>query len=191
MSYTPDGEGLDSLGIKNQVFAGCDIDKKALKIYAANHAPKVILPKDLNTYIEFSIQKTSESNIRFNNVRFAGKDLSAIEALMGGCDILVADPPCQGHSNLNNHSRRDDPRNNLYISVAAYASLLKPKHIAIENMQTVIHDNLVLQVDQNHYCRALVISSAKLRSMAQMLGLRKPVNGISYLPKIRASTYCL
>ena len=133
-------QGLNSLGIKSQVLAGCDIDKRALKIYAANHAPEVILAKDLNTYIEFSIRKTSETNIRFNAVRFAGKDLSAIEALMGGCDILVAGPPCQGHSNLNNHSRRDDPRNNLYISVAAYAALLKPKYIAIENVQTVVHD---------------------------------------------------
>ena len=92
------------------------------------------------TYIDFNVRKTSETNIRFNAVRFAGKDLSAIEALMGGCDILVAGPPCQGHSNLNNHSRRDDPRNNLYISVAAYAALLKPKYIAIENVQTVVHD---------------------------------------------------
>ena len=29
----------------------------------------------------------------------------------GRIDILLGGPPCQGHSNLNNHSRRDDPRN--------------------------------------------------------------------------------
>ena len=105
-----------------------------------NHSPQAILPKDLNTYIDFSIRRTSESGISFNTVDFAGDDLAAIEALMSGCDILIAGPPCQGHSNLNNHSRRDDPRNNLYLSVAAYAALLRPKYIAIENVQTVIHD---------------------------------------------------
>ena len=44
-------------GNKNQVLAGCDIDERALKIYAANHTPKVILPKDLNAFINFSIRK--------------------------------------------------------------------------------------------------------------------------------------
>ena len=70
---------------------------------------------------------------------------------MGGCDILVMGPPCQGHSNLNNHSRRNDPRNNLYLSVAAYAALLKPKYIAIENVQTVVHDKASVVSEQNHY----------------------------------------
>ena len=32
---------------------------------------------------------------------------------VGRLDVLLGGPPCQGHSNLNNHSRRDDPRNGI------------------------------------------------------------------------------
>lgn len=133
-------QGLQSLGIACDVIAACDIDKKALKIYEFNHKPQVSLSRDLNTYIDFSLWRKSEHSLGFTDVRFAGSDLKAIEVLLHGCDILIAGPPCQGHSNLNNHSRRSDPRNNLYISVAAYAAVLNPKMIAIENVQTVIHD---------------------------------------------------
>lgn len=133
-------QGLRSMGISSKVVAACDIDRKALDIYGLNHAPEIGLASDLNTYIDYSLRRKSEYDMTFSDVRFAGHDLKALEYLIGGCDILIAGPPCQGHSNLNNHSRRNDPRNNLYISVAAYAALLKPKLIAIENVQSVIHD---------------------------------------------------
>jgi len=133
-------EGLRSLGIDGQVLASCDIDKEALEIYKMNHHPIATLGQDLNAYIDFSLRRKSNEDISFADVKFSGTDLYAIEAMMDGCDILVAGPPCQGHSNLNNHSRRNDPRNNLYLSVAAYAALLNPEYIAIENVQTVIHD---------------------------------------------------
>lgn len=133
-------QGLGSIGIASKVIAACDIDKKALDIYEMNHTPNVGLASDLNTYIDYSLRRRSEYDIAFSDVQFAGHDLKALEHLIEGCDILIAGPPCQGHSNLNNHSRRNDPRNNLYISVAAYAALLEPMLIAIENVQTVIHD---------------------------------------------------
>ena len=34
---------------------------------------------------------------------------------IASCDILLAGAPCQGHSDLNNHTRRSDPRNALYL----------------------------------------------------------------------------
>jgi DNA (cytosine-5)-methyltransferase 1 len=133
-------EGFQTLGVSCEVIAACDIDQKALEIYKLNHNPQAVLAHDLNSYVDYSLRRKSENDIDFSNVKFAGNDLKAIEILLNGCDILLAGPPCQGHSNLNNHSRRSDPRNNLYISVAAYAALLNPKMIAIENVQTVVHD---------------------------------------------------
>ena len=62
-------------------------------------------------------------------------------------DILVGGPPCQGHSDLNNHSRREDPRNSLYFSMVRAAKVLRPRVIIIENVQTVIHSKE--QVVQN------------------------------------------
>lgn len=65
---------------------------------------------------------------------------SALARRVGRLDILVGGPPCQGHSNLNNHSRRDDPRNGLYLFMARAAEIFNPSAILIENVPTVTHD---------------------------------------------------
>lgn len=57
-----------------------------------------------------------------------------------GADLLVAGPPCQGHSALNNHTRHDDARNDLYLAVARVARLLKPRTVIIENVRGVSRD---------------------------------------------------
>lgn len=57
-------------------------------------------------------------------------------------DILLAGPPCQGHSDLNNSTRRKDPRNLLYLSVAEVARVLLPQVVLIENVPAIIHDKL-------------------------------------------------
>ena len=59
---------------------------------------------------------------------------------VGQLDILLGGPPCQGHSNLNNHSRRDDPRNGLYLRMARAAEILCPSVIISENVPTVTFD---------------------------------------------------
>ena len=51
-----------------------------------------------------------------------------------GIDFVTAGPPCQGHSNLNNHTRRQDPRNDLFICTVAVPVALSTKAILIENV---------------------------------------------------------
>lgn len=87
--------------------------------------------------------------------RYACADLSRLLApianrirpdereLLGGVkpgSLLLAGPPCQGHSALNNHTRHDDDRNDLYLSVARAARLIEPKAIVIENVRSVGSD---------------------------------------------------
>lgn len=55
-------------------------------------------------------------------------------------DILMAGPPCQGHSDLNNHTRRADPKNALYLRVARAAEVLRPRLVVIENVPPVQWD---------------------------------------------------
>lgn len=58
--------------------------------------------------------------------------------LVGGVvDTLVGGPPCQGNSNLNNHTRREDPRNALYARMARAAFVLRPRFVIIENVPSV------------------------------------------------------
>ena len=59
---------------------------------------------------------------------------------IGSCDILLGGPPCQGHSDLNNHTRRDDPKNGLYLAMARAAAVLYPAVVIIENVPPVQWD---------------------------------------------------
>jgi DNA (cytosine-5)-methyltransferase 1 len=54
--------------------------------------------------------------------------------------LLLAGPPCQGHSALNNHTRHDDPRNDLYLAVGRVARILKPAAVIVENVRGVGRD---------------------------------------------------
>lgn len=54
-----------------------------------------------------------------------------------GATLLLAGPPCQGHSALNNHTRHDDPRNDLYLAVARVARLLEPAAVVVENVRGI------------------------------------------------------
>jgi DNA (cytosine-5)-methyltransferase 1 len=55
-------------------------------------------------------------------------------------DVLLAGPPCQGHSDLNNRTRRNDPKNSLYLRVARSAEVLEPRVVVIENVPPVQWD---------------------------------------------------
>ncbi len=55
-------------------------------------------------------------------------------------DFLIGGPPCQGFSDLNNHTRRDDPRNTLIFRMVRFAELAQPDYIIIENVQGIRHD---------------------------------------------------
>lgn len=59
---------------------------------------------------------------------------------IGQVDLLVAGPPCQGHSDLNNSTRRNDPRNQLYLRVVRAAEVLEPDVVIIENVPAVLLD---------------------------------------------------
>jgi len=61
----------------------------------------------------------------------------ALSESVGSLDILMGGPPCQGHSDLNNHTRRADPKNQLYLLMARAAEVLRPQVVVIENVPTV------------------------------------------------------
>jgi len=56
-------------------------------------------------------------------------------------DVVLAGPPCQGHSRLNNHTRSKDPRNKLYLKVIRFVELCKPKFVIIENVLNIKKDS--------------------------------------------------
>jgi DNA (cytosine-5)-methyltransferase 1 len=60
---------------------------------------------------------------------------------VGRVDALAGGPPCQGHSDLNNHTRRRDPRNALYDRMARAVEVLAPAVALVENVPAVVKDS--------------------------------------------------
>lgn len=64
----------------------------------------------------------------------------SISEATGSVDFLIAGPPCQGHSDLNNHTRRNDKRNRLYMRAVRASIILKPAVVLLENVPAIRHD---------------------------------------------------
>ena len=125
------------LGIQPRSVAAVDHDPEAVGVYAANHYPDITSTDSVSVLVDYRVKGTGESA----TFRYEPELLEpAWTELIGQIDVLFAGPPCQGHSNLNNHSRRDDLRNELYLTVPAMAIALQAPVVVIENVPAVVHD---------------------------------------------------
>lgn len=108
-----------------------DNNHRALELYKKNFnvSDEVALSKDINELFP------GEIGGKIINIE---KDIQ--NKFVNNIDILIAGPPCQGHSNLNNHTRNQDPKNKLYLKVIRFAELVLPKVIIIENVASIIKD---------------------------------------------------
>jgi DNA (cytosine-5)-methyltransferase 1 len=70
----------------------------------------------------------------------ATKGEQKVRRQVGKVDVLLGGPPCQGHSDLNNHTRRRDPKNVLYLRMARAAEILAPAVVVVENVVPVQWD---------------------------------------------------
>lgn len=123
-----------------------DQDNAANAVYAANHDTRLRSKASVTSLVDF---------------RFRGWEKDAflvyppevldpvIDEATRAVDLLIAGPPCQGNSNLNNRSRRYDKRNELYLTVPAFAIASDARNVVIENVPGVIHDfNRVVQTTE-------------------------------------------
>ena len=107
-------------------------DEDALNIFETNLRPRVADHSDIEHLFDGSIEDFDQATEVEQNLLNRHPSILTPDLLTGG-------PPCQGHSDLNNHSRRNDPRNSLYLRMVRAAAILRPKAIIIENVSTVIH----------------------------------------------------
>ena len=116
--------------------AAVDVDKDATTIYQLNHKTKYTTDESIADLVNYEI-KISGSKSKFKKPpTVEERFLSRVSETK----LLLAGPPCQGHSNLNNKTRRDDPRNELYLTVPALAIAAGIPGIIIENVTAVVHD---------------------------------------------------
>lgn len=144
------GEACRELGSRLESEAACDQDASAVSVFAANHQTKVRSAKSTTL---LSGEKPSGKGQKAHYDFPPTLDDPEWSGLVGRVDAVLAGPPCQGHSNLNNHSRRTDSRNELYFTVPAVAIALEADIVVIENVPAVVHDRSHVVATTEHLLR--------------------------------------
>ncbi|MDU0366880.1 DNA cytosine methyltransferase [Microbacterium sp. KSW4-17] len=117
-SATKAGFGVD-------IRLAVDFEQAAVDVYRANFKSANVVHASVEDYFDGELGAELTERER------------AVRDEVGQVDILVGGPPCQGHSDLNNKTRRNDPKNRLYLRMARAAEVLKPTVLLIENVPTV------------------------------------------------------
>lgn len=125
---------LDTFGFDARLLFACDNDKAALNLVNHHFKPLVKSNEAVENLIKYSVDLSGEHK---DFVTFPEIKNPQIAQFKGKVDLLVGGPPCQGHSNLNNKTRRHDPRNLLYFIMPAFAIALDIPLIIIENVQAI------------------------------------------------------
>lgn len=126
-----------AVGRKFESVAAIDVDDSGLEVHRANFGTKYALHTSASSLVDFHVSGTgSESRFAYDPEVID----AALAAEAGNIDLFLAGPPCQGHSNLNNKTRREDPRNLLYLTAVALAVGLKARMVVIENVPDVVND---------------------------------------------------
>lgn len=130
-------EAACAVGLELRVRLAVDVDERALEVYATNFAPERTLAADVRSLVDFGITGWAAFT------RFARPPVvvhRALKELQGAVDLVVAGPPCEGHSNLNNRTRRADPRNLLFLDAVAAGVALGANAIVVENVPQILRD---------------------------------------------------
>ena len=114
-----------------------DSDAEAVAVYAANHNTRLRYTKSITSLIDYRVRgRASDASFIYAPEILDPRLAEAV----AGIDIVMAGPPCQGHSNLNNHTRRNDKRNTYYLTVPAFTVAANARMAIIENVPGVEHD---------------------------------------------------
>ena len=122
------GEAARALGMGHEVVLAIDSSESALGIFRENFHPCVARSEPVEGSFDGDVGERLTSAERH------------LRTEVGSIDLLVGGPPCQGNSDLNNHTRREDPKNDLYFRMARCAEVMEPDHVLIENVPGVRHD---------------------------------------------------
>lgn len=132
-------EACRSLGLGCDPVFAADTDEDATAVFAANFRGCRTTNVGVDQFLDSGFgESESESERKLK------REIQSV-------DLLLAGPPCQGHSDLNNFTRRNDPRNSLMLKVVRFAELFRPHSIIIENVQGARRDkNQVTQKTEEH-----------------------------------------
>lgn len=110
-----------------------DADGRGLKVLASSLDVGRAINSGVSSLVDYQIRRR-RGGVHFS---YTPEVVDPALTMEPDVDLLIAGPPCQGHSNLNNHTRRADPRNDLFVCTVAAAIALRAKVVIIENVRTV------------------------------------------------------
>jgi DNA (cytosine-5)-methyltransferase 1 len=200
--------------------AAADLDAAAVDIYHQNHGPderfthkgRVSELVGYRTHVESELTEKLDYegnpvkkiiNATWKN-RFHPQLTPGTWSGLGDekkIDLLLAGPPCEGHSNLNNHTRRKDERNADYLDVPALAVALDISMVIIENVPAARHDKeRVVDVARNllensgYWVREGVLKASKMgwpqtRSRFFMVARKKELGPPVSLEEVEKALY--
>ncbi|HST49306.1 DNA cytosine methyltransferase [Jatrophihabitans sp.] len=105
-----------------------DNNQSALGVYSANFPEAQTNDGDINGLVDGAL------GARPTRLE------KRLQDQLAGLDLAIGGPPCQGHSDLNNHTRREDPKNQLYLRMVRFVEVVRPKRVLIENVPGVAYD---------------------------------------------------
>lgn len=136
-------EACRALGLRAHSVLANDFDQETLQVFGRNF-PEAKLEDE-------PIEKLLDSDL--------GQPLSPAErrlkTQLGKVHLVIGGPPCQGHSDFNNHTRNADPKNALYLKMARFCEVVGPDHVIIENVPGVERDRLRSAEHSRDVLRAL------------------------------------
>lgn len=121
-------EACVDLGIGFRPTLAADTSQAALECFDANFSPAELLGAPLEEVFNGELGSSLSD------------DEQRLRSAHGDVDLLLGGPPCKGHSDLNNSTRRDDPKNALYSVMARAAEVLQPEFLVVENVVGALHD---------------------------------------------------
>jgi DNA-methyltransferase (dcm) len=136
---------IQEAGLKPAISLAIDNNRGAIEVYRQNFAQfGDVVCSSIDEYVDCSRAAK----------KLISHETRALDSI-ARVDLMLAGPPCQGHSNLNNSSRRSDPRNLLYWAPVRAAMHLRPKVILIENVPGVTHaQEGVIDGAREHFLRS-------------------------------------
>jgi DNA (cytosine-5)-methyltransferase 1 len=121
-------EAAWGLGLEVEHVLAADVDEGLLERYGENFDTRHLHAEPIEALVDGELGAPLTKAER------------RLETMVGALDLVLAGPPCQGHSDLNNHTRRDDPRNALMLRVARFAEVCRPRALLIENVPAAQRD---------------------------------------------------
>ena len=116
-----------AVGVRCAIAAAVDISPQALAVYRPNLRPRRLVAEHVANLVDYDDGDGA-------SIPVVSSELLALTA---DADVVLAGPPCEGNSNLNNRTRRVDRRNELYLSCVALAIGMTAQVVLVENVVQV------------------------------------------------------